>query len=134
MILEALVTQVHARFPDQRARFVAGTDPKLIIEPVHPDFGQVQIVPYGEELILFAGHFTHGHFACYTEGLSEVEKGREIVETTLDFLGAMFEDEVVFWGGHHRSGGWYRRDVRGGLDPKHGDHQYVWSGPVDSCG
>jgi hypothetical protein len=131
MILEKLAVRFAATFPEQDFGFTTEqSGEKLVIPPKHADFGLVEITEEGDELILFAGNFTHGHFASYNDALSPNEKANEIIDDITDFLAAMFEDQVVFWGSNQKGGGWYRIDIDSELLPQENNSdEFLWSGP-----
>ncbi|MBA4068132.1 MAG: hypothetical protein C0501_31415 [Isosphaera sp.] len=138
MLSQLLLPVLRERFADRG--LVEGTppDPCAAFPGVHPGIRGVSIYDDGDELTVCVDDLTHGHFSEYTEGLSESEREHRIVESVVEFLSALFADEVVVWGQQHM-GGWYRpgsgdagRNTviaiggSGGEGPAQG---FVWSGP-----
>jgi hypothetical protein len=131
MMLEKLLADLVRKFPEQQCRIEKEPTPRLVIPPKYVEFGEIEITQEGDELILVAGKFTHSHFACYAERVSADEKVMDIIDNVADFLSATFADQVIFWGGHRQTGGWYRIDLDGDsqLRTDNGD-QFLWSKPV----
>ena len=80
----------------------------------------------GDEVTLYAGKFTHGHFANY-DAISDEQKSKLISEDIIEFLEAVFADKVAFWGSHKSGDGWRRLDI--GQQERSKAAEYVWSGP-----
>lgn len=122
-------------FPGLRMQIEEDSNPTLVIEPMFPEFGPLEIIDDGDELTVMAGNFTHGHFSCYDDGLSVEEKAEEIADRTVEFLKDVFSDKVIFWCRPNHSGGWYTvEDAEGGLQPRYGENQAVWSGYIRAGG
>ena len=96
---------------------------------MHPDVGDVEIYDDGNELTVVAGKFTHGHFSNYDDNLTDDQKAEEIAEAVASFLESLFADQVILWGSHKGSGGWY---FIGDEDSsfRTNQKQYRWSGPL----
>jgi hypothetical protein len=127
MITEKLIPRLEARFPDRSMKLGASPEAIAVFAAVHPDVGDVQIFDDGSEVTLVAGNFTHGHFSDF-DSKSADEAEENIVESVIEFLERLFADQVVLWGSHRGSGGWYDRE-RGRSEFANGP-RYVWSGPL----
>jgi hypothetical protein len=128
MISDVLVSKLQERFPGRGLRNASAPAPFAVFPAIHPEVGDIQIYDDGDELTVVAGNFTHGHFSNYDEKLSVEQKAEEITESVLSFLESLFADQIVLWGSHQASGGWYKR----GESPawKKDAKEYVWSGPL----
>jgi len=127
MIRDFLLPLLTERFP---GRFVAakpGIEPCVTFPAKHPQVGDLQINDDGDEITLFAGKFTHGHFSNYDK-IPVEEKEKRIAEDVADFLGKLLSDQVVLWGSHKGIGGWRVFDSASSDKPKQ-RKEYVWSGP-----
>jgi hypothetical protein len=72
--------------------------------------------------IVHIAGMTHGHFDDGT--------AQEIAATVADFLGGLFNDEVVVWRSPNGAGGWfYLSDPDEGLPPGTA-RAATWSGPL----
>ncbi len=129
MLFERLKSKFEEMFPERKFEVKSTPNKTITIKPDYYEFGEVEIIDDGNELTLIAGNFTHGHFSCY-ENISDEEKENQIVESAIDFLEAMFNDKVIFWGTHKGMGGWHRIDFDANFKEESGKEQYFWSGPV----
>lgn len=129
MLAEMLIPKLEQRFSGRGLRSDVSGRPCAVFPSVHPDVGDIAIYDDGHELTLEAGEFTHSHFANYDSSLSPHAKAVDIVDAVMDFLDDLFADRVVLWGGHERSGGWYRGDASEFCPPD--EQLYVWSGPLE---
>jgi hypothetical protein len=128
MISTILIPKLQERFPERGLRINAAPSPCAVFPAIHPEVGDIEIYDDGDELTVVAGNFTHGHFSNYDEGLSAEEKASAISDEVLGFLRDLFADQIVLWGSHQGSGGWFKR---GEYSEYKGDAQeYVWSGPL----
>jgi hypothetical protein len=131
MISDLLITKLQHRFPNRGLRVGAPPDPCAVFPGVHPEVGDVIIMDDGEELTLYAGKFTHGHFSNYEDNLTKEQKAVKIVEDVADFLEDLFADRVILWGSHLGGGGWCKRDAPLKLKSRSAKKNYVWSGPLN---
>jgi hypothetical protein len=128
-VLSQLLLQVlRERYPDRG--LIAGEPPEpcAVFPGTHPGIRRVAIYDDGDELTLCIDDLTHGHFAEYAEGLSNAERAGRVVEAVVEFLDALFADQVVVWGQHSVGGGWYRPGL-GGSGGRTDVQEFVWSGP-----
>jgi hypothetical protein len=126
LIADILFPMLRDRFHDRGLHIQ--NEPQLcaIFPAVHPDVGDIEICDDGDEITVYAGNFTHGHFANYDD-ITEDQKAKLISEGVVEFLEAVFSDRVAFWGSHQGGGGWRRLDLAPHQVPASGE--YVWSGP-----
>jgi len=102
-----------------------------IFQAKHPAVGNVIIEEDGNELIVFIGDITHGHFGSFESGLTDEEHEQRIADDLVDFLVEFFADEYLLYKSRW-TGGWGRRDMF-----KESDFQsrttkwYSWSGPMN---
>src|SRR5271154_6378259 len=134
MIFDSLIPKLKEHFSNRGLRVEISPDARVMFPCVHPEVGDIEIRDDGDELTVYAGNFTHGHFSNYDEKLSKEQKAEQISEDAVAFLKDVFEDQIVFWGSHRGSGGWHQRGkpnkfFRTGIfgKPK---KEYVWSGPL----
>jgi hypothetical protein len=125
-IADMLFPMLRERFPGRGLHIQNGPQLCAIFPGVHPDVGDVEVCDDGDEITVYAGNFTHGHFSNYDD-VAEEQKARLISEDVIEFLEAVFADQVVFWGSHQGGGGWRRLDLAPHPGPANGE--YVWSGP-----
>ena len=97
-----LLPRLRSSFPDLKLRVGETPDPVIVIEAVHPDVGDVEIYDDGEELTIGLGNFTHAHV-----GLGE--SNERILDLAIALLTDLFSDNLVLWGSHGGSGGYYRK-------------------------
>ena len=126
-ICDELIPKLQERFPGRGLRIGLPPLPCAVFPAIHPEVGAVEIYDDGGELTIVAGNFTHGHFSNYDEGLSEEQWAKQIVDDVVRFLDDLFADQIILWGSHQASGGWYHRDKSS--TRKHHTNEYVWSGP-----
>ena len=126
MITDTLFPLLRERFADRGLRIETQPQVCAIFPAIHPEVGDIQVYDDGDEVTVYAGNFTHGHFSNY-DAISEQEKAKDISESIIDFLEAVFADRVAFWGSHKAGGGWRRLDI--GAQEKPNGCEYVWSGP-----
>jgi hypothetical protein len=127
MITEKLIPRLQERFADRPLKLGSPPGAIAVFAAAHPDVGDVQIFDDGSEVTLVAGHFTHGHFSDF-DSKSPDEAEANIVDDVVAFLERLFTDQVVLWGSHRGSGGWYNRDRAQSEFAK--GPRYVWSGPL----
>ncbi len=133
MIFDHLIPQLQEHFGNRNFTIDASKN-QIIFPAAHPAVGDLDIRDDGDEITIIAGKFTHGHFSSYDGRLSEDEQQKRIAEDVITFLKKVFADQIVFWGSHQGSGGWYRRGqppewAKTGLLKKT-EEEFVWSGPL----
>ncbi len=120
MILDYFIAAFKARFPD-RSISVTEAGTVATIAGANQNVGNIEVQDDLDELIVFIGDITHGHFDCYDNLLSEEEKRREIASDVLDFLADVFADKIEFYRGEHGGGGWRPAGSGPGIS-------FTWSG------
>ncbi len=128
MIGKTLIPKLQQRFPGRGLRVGSPPLPCAVFPAIHPEVGEIQIYDDGDELTVVLGNFTHGHFSNYDEKLSIEQKAEQIIEEILKFLEELFADQIIFWGSHQGSGGWYKKGECS--EWKKEAKEYVWSGPL----
>ena len=127
MISDILFPEIEKRFPSLGYRKEDEDGPMFVIPPKFEDYGTTYIQEDGDEITIYLGRFTHGHFSNYDNTLSDVEKEKEITEDVIDFLEDLFSDRVVAWGKNTGIGGW-KRLSGGTLKKSRFTKYYTWSG------
>lgn len=105
VILDRFLIGFKQRFPAQRIA-VRASDSTVSIPCGNPAIGAIEVQDDLNELIVFVGDFTHGHFDCYVESLSPDEREEDVSRQVLDFLSDVFADKVEFYRLEHGGGGW----------------------------
>jgi hypothetical protein len=128
VILDYFIEGFKARFPE-RELLVRTSDIAAVIPAANSDIGKLEVQrdQYDdEELIVYVGDITHGHFNCYEDELSSEEKQRRVANSVLDFLDSVFTDRVEFYGSREDGGGWR---LRGSTSDSDGlGKTFIWSG------
>ena len=135
MIFNYLIPKLKEHFPNRGLRVENLPEARVIFPCMNPEFGDIEIHDDGDELTVYAGNFTHGHFSNYDEKLSKEQKAEQIAEDVVEFLKNLFADQIVFWGSHSGGGGWSKRGQRSKLSLLSKlllvhKKEYVWSGPL----
>ena len=136
-LAEALIPLLRERFPQMKLRTGSSPDPCAVFPAIHPEVGDIAILDDGNELTIYAGNFTHGHFDCDDPQTPEPERTERTVGAVMAFLDELFADRIVLWGSHRGCGGWFAREETAetleelrewtdGEAPK----LYTWSGPL----
>lgn len=122
MICDLMIAQLQARFPDRGLRITDDTPPIMIFPAIHPDVGDIEVHDDDDEVTVFIGSITHGHFGNYDEGLARLQRDQLIVDAVIAQLELIFSEKTELyrtsWGG-----GWGPRGTGTG-------EVFVWSGPV----
>lgn len=133
-IAHLLLAEFAHRFPDRTFRADAPPQPVATFPAAHPDVGEVSVWDDGGEATVAVGDITHGHFDCYDEGLSAIDRRRRVANDVAKFLELLFSDRVLLWhspGPNPRSGGWQVIDASSSYSIMDGgDVTYLWSGPT----
>jgi hypothetical protein len=122
-----LIPRLLARFPG-RVRFHQGKQPVASFPAAHPEVGDLQIHDDEEELTVSVGQLTHGHFSPNNDQEPLEKREEEVINRVMEFLDAVFNDQVEFWSAG-KMGGWHPRAKDPVLRPPDA-RRYVWSGPV----
>jgi hypothetical protein len=81
VIENALFALLNTRFPDRGIRLDARGS--VVVPAAHPGVGDVTIMDDADELTVYVGDITHGHFASAAE--------------VAEFLESLFADRVLMW-------------------------------------
>ncbi len=104
---------------------------KITISAIYEGFGNIELDDDEDEITLFVGNFTHCHFGCNQEYLSEKEKAEMVAEEVVEFLNDLFNEKVTMYGSHGGGGGFKYRDERKGQESRLDMRQrWLWSGPI----
>jgi len=106
MLLELTVTKIKEHFPDLYLE-INKEDSSITIPAKLKDIGDLVIVDDKIELTVYIGSLTHCHFSCYEVNYSEFQKQEFIVESVIEFLVDLFNNEIVVWKYNDSSGGFY---------------------------
>ena len=127
-----LIPKLRTHFPADSFRLGTAPDAVAVFPAIHPEFGDVEIIDDGDELTVVLGKFTHSHFNCYEDNLSETDKSQKIVTELIKFLQDVFSDQVVFYGTQGVGGGCFSKERKPPENIR--SKCYVWSGPVQLNG
>jgi hypothetical protein len=134
MITKLLLPKLQKEFSGRKLRLSAPPEPCAVFTAVHPEVGDIVIHDDGREATVYVGNFTHSHFSHYEEGIAAAQAAEKVADDIVDFLEKLFADEIVMWGCHHRSGGWYRRGLKAKTPfPNQRGKEYVWTGPLPTA-
>jgi hypothetical protein len=105
--------------------------PDLVIRSPSAEVDSLRVCDEGEELTVFIGSFTHSHWGCSDESLSEPARQDEIVRCVKEYLIDVLEDRVVFFG-YGAGGGSQPANVPRSFWSRLflGRKSFRWSGPV----
>ena len=129
LIRDLLIPALLERYPEVETG--EHPDPIAVFQTPWPGVGPIEIVDDGWEATIYVGELTHGHVNPYNDELTQGEIDAIVTEDVLDFLSALFNDEVLVWSTvSHNVGGWIwlnRTEPPAELRPD--ANYYVWSGP-----
>ena len=91
--------KIAAAFADQCAILHEGLEPFLTFEPKWADFGALELFDDEDEVTIYYGIFTHAHYGCFDEGLTDTEKAEHILTNILADLSEVFADRSEFYAG-----------------------------------
>src|ERR1051326_9234809 len=112
MIRDLLISAIKEAFPDLPFSFSPSSNPVAKLQPSFGEIGTLDIYDDGGEATVDITEVTHGHFSSFDSSLSEEQRDGKIVEDVMDFLHALFADQVLLFHTPNRGvGGWYRLDV-----------------------
>jgi hypothetical protein len=126
-LAEQLVATLSARFDSAKVEQDSEGEISVRFTAAHPAVGDVIAAVEGDEVTVYIGDITHGHFNRFDD---EPERGNVIAaEEVAAFLTELFADRVLLWTGRI-GGGWQMLD-EGERAYQKGQHTYVWSGPLE---
>lgn len=94
---DVLVPALQAVFPDRGLRVSDPPDPVVTFPAVCPEVGDVQIYDDGDEATVFIEWISHNHVNPYDEDMSDNERYRWITDNVIEYLTALFSDQVFLW-------------------------------------
>jgi len=106
MLLELTITKIKELFPDLHLE-INKEDSSITIPAKMKEIGDLVIVDDKVELTVYIGSLAHCHFSCYEANYSEPQKQGYIVESVIEFLNDLFNNEIVVWNDNESSGGFY---------------------------
>ena len=71
MIFDYLIPKLKEHFPNRGLRVETSPETRDVFPCMYPEVGYIEIHDDGDELTIYAGNFTHGHFSNYDEKLSK---------------------------------------------------------------
>ena len=134
MIRDSLIPALKKEFPDQQVTFGEPPQPIAIFSAAHESVGKVIIYDDGDEATILIEKITHGHFNPYNPSLSEKERDALVTENVVEFLKALFSDQVLLHTtADNHIGGWTRLDLENGPVELSPSFQYfLWTRPYKS--
>lgn len=129
MFAELVLEAVRRRFPDLLLHIPCPERAFMAMRAPSPVLGIIAFYDDGDEVTVYAGDLTHGHFSASEED-SPSEREQKVVGAVLKFVEDTLEDRVLFWASEdRRSGGW--TVLPGGSLPRSPSAiRTVWSGPL----
>src|SRR5580765_5080968 len=130
MMRDLLTTELARRLPSMQFRTDVA-DGSIVLPAAHAQVGDVTILDDGDELTVYIGTITHGHFNDYTPDNSPDAQMRAIVDSVVWFLEDLVADRVLIWQSNG-SGGWriIEKDESLDVHSDAGTQFYLWSGPI----
>ncbi len=129
MILEAFMEKLREQLPGVVWSLASDAAPTVVFPAISEDFGDIDVTEQDGELTVNFGRFTHSHFCCYDNELTETQKADLIAADTVACLADVFADRLEFYGSHSGIGGFRRRGTQGALSRLIvGRESRVWSG------
>ena len=128
MIRDLLIPALRERYPQVQT----GEPPHAIavFEAPHSGIGTLAIRDDEDEATVVLGQLTHFHIFPHDPDLSQMEADQAVTDETLDFLEALFADEVVVWeAADRRQSGITYIDPAKPPELPPGAASFVWSGP-----
>jgi len=130
MLRDVIIKALKSEFGD-KVRINPESTEFAVFAAKHHAVGDVILEVAGDEVTIFIGDITHGHFGSYEPDLLEEEHGVAIASEVVDFLADLFADKYLLfkasWGG-----GWTR--VEDGFKETFltGRKKWFnWSGPIE---
>lgn len=120
MDLAKFISAFKAAFPSQP---IYVEDSAAIVPCPCKEIGQFAVYDHDEELTVYVGEFTHGHFSSYDDSLTPEQAEAEIITELIEFFGDTFADQVEFYWNDFGAGGWRPAGTGPG-------RSVTWSGKV----
>lgn len=136
MITEELLLAVTEKFPDRKWSQTGDDDPVIRFAPECDEVGEVRVYGADEGAIVEIENFNSHCFGFSENSLSEEEKIDRIIKDVVEFLSALFSDQVLLSRSRNRRIVASRRLDRHDRKPKlrRRMEYFVWSGPFQPDG
>lgn len=131
MLRQVAINALQARFGDVVS---VRDDPQefAVFPAKHPEVGDLFVADDSDELTIYIGEITHGHFNVYGDDLTEEEHAEAIAEDLVEFLVDLFDDKYFLYKGRWGDG-WSRAELVKDSDLKsRRTRWFMWSGPINS--
>ena len=113
------------RFAGQFEIVSAAEKPTIRFPAKSLDFGDVLIVEEDPGVyVLYIGRFTRDHFDAHVAHTDD-DRAKEIAEKVIQFLDALFADQIICYKSGEKRGGYYAKSYGKGIEEV---DLYVWSG------
>jgi hypothetical protein len=126
-IRDEVVNALRRRFPDVQFDYPESPDVIATTHAPNPNIGVLEIHDDGDEVTVYVGELTHGHFNALD--LSGADAAHAIVDDLMMFLGNLFADRVVIWKGSVMHG-WDELAPDATPQPHGGAESHVWTHPL----
>ena len=131
MIKDKLIPRLKEAFPNMSMLYSEAGNPIATIQAAHPEVGDVLIYDDEDEATVFIGDITHNHYNPYDETLSREEVDDVVSAEVIEFLEALFRDEILMWKTDMGGGGSTRIQYEENIDKLVDNNKaFVWSGPI----
>ena len=131
MIRDQLIPALRESFPTESFIFSEPPQPIASLPAPYPEIGRLDIYDDGDEATVDLTEITHGHFSCYDTDTTTEQREAMITADVIDFLHALFSDQILLYRTPTRSmGGWTRLDLSPESERIRRDREYfVWTHP-----
>ena len=131
MIRDSLLHEIDKTFPGWEMTLDPNSNVIVRFHCIQSDVGDVVIYDDGDEATVCIENISHGHFSSHDESLDKAANEQEVATDVIDFLKALFADQVLLYTTQdHRNGGWIRLDLADGPAQLSSRHRYfLWSKP-----
>jgi hypothetical protein len=129
MLSDILIPALQEAFPSRGLRVASPPDPIATFPAACEQVGDLLILDHHQEATVVIGNITHFHVNPYDQDLSDEQRFRWITEGIVEFLDALFADEVLVWcySGGQGTGGWRYLDGTIPNGAPVGVECFVWS-------
>jgi len=97
MIRDFLIPALKHEFAGWEIAFGDSPQPIATFPACQEGVGEVAVCDDVNEVTIYIGKITHGHFNEYDEALNQEEKEKSITESVIHFLQALFADRVLLY-------------------------------------
>jgi hypothetical protein len=132
MIRDKLVPLLKQQYGGASVTFGSPPDPIAIFPAKHPRVGDLSISDDGDEVTIYIGDITHGHFHPYDPSLAQEEIDARVTDEVLEFLADLFADRYLLSKSRQDgSAGFEYWDLdRGSIQREPDTDYFTWSGPI----